>query len=42
MVRPAVVFLADLYAKNGKENLTHGERNQFQKVASDIQREFGS
>ena len=41
MVRPDVVFLADLYAKNEKENLTHAERNQFQKIAAEIQREFG-
>jgi hypothetical protein len=41
MLRPDVVFLADLYAKNEKENLTHAERNQLQKVASEIQREFG-
>ena len=40
-VRPDVVFLADLYAKNEKENLTHAERNQLQKIASEIQREFG-
>jgi hypothetical protein len=30
-----------MYAKNEKENLTHPERNQFQKIASEIQREFG-
>ena len=41
MLRPDVVFLADLYAKNEKENLTHAERNQLQKIASEIQREFG-
>ncbi|MCE5306274.1 MAG: type II toxin-antitoxin system RelE/ParE family toxin [Acidobacteriales bacterium] len=41
MVRPDVVFLADLYAKNEKENLTHAERNQLQKIASEIQQEFG-
>jgi len=41
MIRPDVVFLADLYAKNEKENLTHAERNQLQKIASEIQREFG-
>lgn len=41
MVRPDVVFLADIYAKNEKENLTHGERNQLQKIASEIKREFG-
>ena len=41
MLRPDVVFLADLYAKNEKENLTHAERNQLQKVASEVQREFG-
>ena len=32
MLRPDVVFLADL---------THAERNQLQKIASEIQREFG-
>ncbi len=41
MVRPDLVFLADMYAKNEKENLTHAERNQLQKIASEIQREFG-
>ncbi len=41
MVRPDLVFLADLCAKNEKENLTHAERNQLQKIASEIQREFG-
>jgi len=41
MVRPYLVFLADLYAKNEKENLTHAERNQLQKIASEIKREFG-
>jgi hypothetical protein len=42
MVRPGLIFLADLYAKNQKENLTHAERNALQKVASEIRREFGS
>ena len=41
MVRPDLVFLADLYAKNEKENLTHAESNQLKKLASEIQREFG-
>ncbi len=41
MVRPDLVFLADLYAKNEKENLTHAESNQLKKIASEIQREFG-
>jgi hypothetical protein len=41
MVRPDLVFLADMYARNEKENLTHAERNQLQKIASEIQREFG-
>jgi hypothetical protein len=41
MLRPDVIFLADMYAKNEKENLTHAERNQLQKIASEIQREFG-
>ena len=42
MVRPDLIFLADLYAKNEKENLTHAERNELQKIASEIQREFGT
>jgi hypothetical protein len=33
MVRPDLVYLADLYAKNEKENLTHAERNQLKKIA---------
>lgn len=41
MVRPDLIFLADLYAKNEKENLTYAERNELQKIASEIQREFG-
>jgi hypothetical protein len=41
MVRPDLIFLADIYAKNEKENLTHEERNQLQKIASEIQGEFG-
>jgi len=41
MVCPDLVFLANLYAKNEKENLTHAERNQLQKIASEVQREFG-
>ena len=41
MVRPDLIFLADIYAKNEKENLTHAERNQLQKIASEIKREFG-
>ena len=41
MVRPDLVFLANIYAKNEKENLTHAERNQLKKIASEIQREFG-
>ena len=41
MVRPDLIFLADLYAKNEKENLTHAQRNELQKIASEIQREFG-
>jgi len=41
MVRPDLIFLADIYAKNKKENLTHAEKNQLQKIASEIQREFG-
>jgi hypothetical protein len=42
MVRPDLVFLADLYAKSEKENLSNAEKNQLQKIASEIQREFGS
>jgi hypothetical protein len=41
LVRPDLIFLADLYPKNEKENLTHAERNELQKIASEIQREFG-
>jgi hypothetical protein len=41
MVRPDLIFLADIYAKNKKENLIHAERNQLQKIASEIKREFG-
>ena len=41
MVCPDVIFLAELYAKNEMENLTYAERNQLQKIASEIQREFG-
>ena len=41
MVRPDLIFLADIYAKNEKENLTHAERNQLQKIAREIKREFG-
>ena len=42
MDRPDLIFLADLYAKNEKENLTHAERNQLQKIASEIKRGFGA
>ncbi len=42
MIRPDLVFLADLYAKNEKESLTHAERNELRKTASEIQQEFGS
>jgi hypothetical protein len=41
MLRPSVVFLADLYAKNEKENLTHAEKNELGKIASEIKRDFG-
>jgi hypothetical protein len=41
MVRPGLIFLADLYAKNEKENLTHAKRNALQEIASEIQRESG-
>jgi hypothetical protein len=41
MIRPDLIFLADLYAKNEKENLTHAQRNELQKIAAEIQREFG-
>lgn len=41
MVRPDLIFLADVYAKNEKENLTHAERNELQKIASEIHQEFG-
>ena len=42
LVRPDLIFLADLYPKNEKENLTHAERNELQKIASEIQRDFGA
>jgi hypothetical protein len=42
LVRPDLIFLADLYPKNEKENLTHAERNELKKIAAEIQREFGS
>lgn len=42
MLRPDLIFLADLYAKNQKENLTDAEKNELQKIASKIQREFGN
>ncbi len=42
VVRPDLIFLADLYPKNEKENLTHAERNGLKKIAAEIQREFGS
>ena len=41
ILRPDVVFLAELYAKNEKENLTHAEENKLRKIASEIEREFG-
>jgi hypothetical protein len=41
LVRPGLIFLADLYPKNEKENLTHAERNKLKKIAAEIQREFG-
>ena len=42
MVRPDLAYLADLYAKNEKENLTHAERIQLKKITSEIQQEFGA
>ena len=41
LVRPDLIFLADLYPKNEKENLTHAERNELKRIAAEIQREFG-
>jgi hypothetical protein len=41
LVRPDLILLADLYPKNEKENLTHAQRNELQKIAAEIQREFG-
>lgn len=41
LVRPDLIFLADLYPKNEKENLTHAERNELKKIAAEIKREFG-
>lgn len=42
MLGPDVVFLANLYAKSEKENLSHAERNQLKKVAAEIRSEFGA
>lgn len=42
MLRPDLVFFADLYAKNEKENLSHAERNQLKKIAAELRKEFGS
>ena len=41
LVRPDLIFLADLYPKTEKENLTHAERNELKKIAAEIKREFG-
>jgi len=41
MVHPDLVFLANIYAKKEKENLTHAERNQLKKISSEIRQEFG-
>ncbi len=41
MILPDLILLADLYAKNEKENLSHAEQNELQKIASEIQEEFG-
>ena len=41
LVRPDRIFLADLYPKNEKENLTHAEKNELKKIAAEIKREFG-
>ena len=41
LVRPGLIFLADLYPKNEKENLTHAEKNELKKIAAEIRREFG-
>ncbi|HJT89450.1 MAG TPA: type II toxin-antitoxin system RelE/ParE family toxin [Bryobacteraceae bacterium] len=41
MIRPDLIFLADLYAKNERENLTHAEKNELHKIAVEIRREFG-
>mgnify|MGYP001471666565 CR=1 FL=1 len=40
LVSPDLIFLADLYPKNGMGNLTHAERNALQKIAAEIQHEF--
>ena len=42
LVRPDLIFLADVYPKNEKENLSHAERNELKKIAAEIHREFGS
>lgn len=41
LLRPDLIFLADLYPKNEKENLTHAEKNELKKIAAEIKREFG-
>ena len=41
LVRPDLIFLADLYPKNEKENLTHAKKNELKKIAAEIKREFG-
>ena len=42
LVRPDLIFLADLYPKSEKKNLTHAETNELKKIAAEIQREFGT
>lgn len=41
LLRHDLIFLADLCPKNENENLTHAERNELQKIASEIERDFG-
>ena len=41
MIRPDLIFLADLYPKNEKEDLSHAEKNELKKIAAEINREFG-
>lgn len=41
LVRPDLIFLAEMYSKNEKETLSHVEKNELKKIAAEIKREFG-